>query len=48
MTPLLAAATTAASVALMALFLARGRIAGRLYLDALAVGLTLGAAVAAA
>ena len=48
MTPLLAAATTAASAALIALFLARGRIAGRLYLDALALGLTLGAAVAAA
>jgi tetratricopeptide (TPR) repeat protein len=48
MTPLLAATATAASAALIALFLARGRMAGRLYLDALAVGLTLGAAVAVA
>jgi len=48
MTPLLAAAVTAASAALIALFLARGRIAGRLYLDALAIGVTLGAAVATA
>ncbi|HXT07196.1 MAG TPA: hypothetical protein VN715_09690 [Roseiarcus sp.] len=48
MTPLIGAATTAASAALIALLLARGRIAGRLYVDALAIGLTLGAAVAVA
>ncbi len=41
-------ATASASAALLALFLARGRMAGRLYLDALAIGLTLGAVTAAA
>jgi tetratricopeptide (TPR) repeat protein len=36
------------SSALLALFLWRGRMPGRLYVDALAIGLTLGAAVAVA
>ena len=46
--PQMTAATLVASAALLALFLWRGRTPPRLFLDALAVGLTLGAAVAVA
>jgi len=42
----LAWATAPASAALIAYFLWRGRLSGRLFLDALAIGVTLGAAVA--
>ena len=45
---LLTWATAPASAALLGLFLWRGRLPGRLFVDALAIGVTLGAAVAAA
>jgi tetratricopeptide (TPR) repeat protein len=46
--PYLAWGAAAGAAALLALMLARGRMAGRLYLEALALGLTLGAVTAAA
>jgi predicted Zn-dependent protease len=48
MTDLIAWGAAAASAGLIALLLARGRLPWRLFLDALAIGLTLGAAVSVA